>query len=268
MVSVIIAMYNSEDTIKYALDSVFSQTYKGNIEIIIINDGSTDNSLEVVKNYELNNRKENISFKIINKENGGVSSARNEGFKVATGKYIAILDSDDEWVSNKLERQVKIMEENEFIDLLGGEADNKPTRILFKKINTLSKIKLKNLLIKWHPSTPTVIFKKDILKDVGMYDTNFKYAEDGNFILRVCMEKNAYHLPETMVMTGLGKPSFGHTSGLSGNLKGMYLGELANFKMLLDKGKISKMVYILTRGFCTLKYYRRVIIVKLRKLRS
>ncbi|MEH7440146.1 glycosyltransferase family A protein, partial [Neobacillus drentensis] len=95
MISVVIPMYNSKDTIERALDSIKNQTAFHEIgEIIVVNDGSKDNSLEIVKRYSESNK--SMQIKIIDKENGGVSTARNAGLKMAQGEYIALLDSDDE----------------------------------------------------------------------------------------------------------------------------------------------------------------------------
>jgi len=99
-ISVVIPMYNSRDTIIKSLDSIKYQTALDKIfEIIVVNDGSTDDSLEIVKKYkELN---PSLTIIIIDRHNGGVSVARNEGMKIAKGDWIALLDSDDEWLPNK-----------------------------------------------------------------------------------------------------------------------------------------------------------------------
>ncbi|MCB2293951.1 glycosyltransferase [Clostridium algoriphilum] len=89
-VSLIIPVYNVEDYIEKCLRSVLSQTLK-DIEIIIVNDGSTDQSMKIVGSFE----DEHSNIHIINKKNGGLSSARNRGLKVASGKYVAFIDSDD-----------------------------------------------------------------------------------------------------------------------------------------------------------------------------
>lgn len=90
MISIIIPIYNSEKTLDRCLNSCCSQTYK-NIEIICINDGSTDNSLCILNKYI----QKDSRIKIINKKNGGLSSARNEGLKIAQGEWICFVDSDD-----------------------------------------------------------------------------------------------------------------------------------------------------------------------------
>lgn len=89
-VSVIIPVYNVEDYLERCLDSVINQTYK-NLEIIVVDDGSTDNSGEICDEYD----KKDSRIIVIHKDNGGVSSARNQGMDICTGDYIAFVDSDD-----------------------------------------------------------------------------------------------------------------------------------------------------------------------------
>ena len=91
-VSIIVPVYNVEKLLKRCLDSLVNQTLR-DIEIICVNDGSTDNSLEILNNYA----KQDLRIKIINKKNSGLSTARNTGMKIAQGKYIGFVDSDD-WV--------------------------------------------------------------------------------------------------------------------------------------------------------------------------
>ncbi|WP_434565300.1 glycosyltransferase [Thermoanaerobacterium thermosaccharolyticum] len=90
-ISIIIPVYNVEKYLKYCLDSVISQKFEGQYEIICVNDGSMDSSLEILKEYKKNNSKINV----INQENRGLSAARNAGIRNAKGKYIMFVDSDD-----------------------------------------------------------------------------------------------------------------------------------------------------------------------------
>ena len=111
MVSVIIPMYDSKNTIIDAIQSVTNQTYKGEMEIIIVNDGSKDGCEKLV--YELiNNNTTNHIIKLVDKENGGVSSARNRGIREANGEWIAFLDSDDVWLPEKLQKQMDEIHKN------------------------------------------------------------------------------------------------------------------------------------------------------------
>ena len=89
-ITVIIPMYNVEKYIKRCINSIINQKYN-NIEIILIDDGSTDNSYNIAHNYEINDPR----IKVIKKENEGVSSSRNIGIQIATGDYITFIDADD-----------------------------------------------------------------------------------------------------------------------------------------------------------------------------
>lgn len=107
LISIIIPVYNAEKYLSKCLDSVKNQTYQ-DIEIILVNDGSTDQSRLICEEYS----KKDNRFIVINKENGGVSSARNSGLKVATGKYIGFVDPDDWIEKNMYERLYNLIIEN------------------------------------------------------------------------------------------------------------------------------------------------------------
>ena len=103
LISVVIPAFNREKTITYCLNSVLAQTYE-NMEVIVVDDCSTDNAVEVVKGY--------IDLRvrcIVLEKNSGAQAARNRGIKEAKGDWIAFQDSDDEWLPDKLERQVKVL---------------------------------------------------------------------------------------------------------------------------------------------------------------
>lgn len=111
LISVIIPVYNVEDYLVECIDSVLNQTYE-NIEIIIINDGSTDSSYKILKKYSSYD-----NIRILSQENSGQSVARNNGMKIAKGKYIYFLDSDDYILPNAFEELLKTMEQNN-LDLI------------------------------------------------------------------------------------------------------------------------------------------------------
>lgn len=105
LVSVVMPVYNRENVIRRAVDSVLNQTYMP-LEVIVVDDGSTDNTVNIVKQYTDNR------VRLICQEHGGANKARNTGIEQANGTYIAFQDSDDEWLSEKLEMQIKLMEEH------------------------------------------------------------------------------------------------------------------------------------------------------------
>ncbi|KHT52228.1 glycosyltransferase family 2 protein [Vibrio sinaloensis] len=258
LVSVIIPMYNSETTIVRALDSVKSQSQLELIgEIIVVNDGSTDNSDRIVNEYA--ERHPNLNIKLLNKSNGGVASARNLGISSSSFDWIALLDSDDEWLSNKLEHQYNILIENKQIDLLGGEINDKPLSILGKKLNYLHKIKTTNLLIKMYPQTSTTIFKKSVFESIGGFDETLRYAEDGRFFVEVAFNFNSYYDPMKVVIYDRGKKGFGER-GLTSNLSEMHRSEMLNLERFKQIGIIGLFNTQLMKLFYKIKYLRRIII--------
>lgn len=258
LVSVVIPMYNAEATICDTLNSILNQTYT-NIEIIIVDDGSLDSSLELVSEYD------DKRIKIFSKLNGGVSSARNLGIKESNGDYIAFCDSDDIWKVDKLEKQMYYMKKYNDIDFIGCNRNGESIRVLFKNYNKFKKIDFYDMLLKMFPQTSTAVIKKTVFDDVGLYDEEQKYSEDGNLWLRICKRKNCYMMPDDLVITGNGKPNFGF-SGLSGNLKAMSNGVIKNINEMYELRYIS----FIARNFLIVlekvKYFRRVLVCKKRKI--
>lgn len=113
-ISIILPVYNVEAYLEACIDSVLAQTYP-NFELIAINDGSTDNSLEILKKYK------DERILIFEQENRGTSATLNRGIQEAEGDYVAFIDGDDLWVSDKLETQVKIFEENPNLEMSFGK---------------------------------------------------------------------------------------------------------------------------------------------------
>ena len=113
MLSVIIPVYNVEKYLRKCVDSILLQDF-ANMEVILVDDGSPDNSGAICDEYA----EKDARVKVIHKENGGVSSARNTGLDVAQGKYIAFVDSDDYLLPNSFQPNVEYMENHPDIDLL------------------------------------------------------------------------------------------------------------------------------------------------------
>src|SRR5690606_36326865 len=179
LVSVIIPMYNAGKTIIRTLDSVKNQIYAGDFEIIIVGEGSTDQSEELVKTYILENG--NLDIRLIQQINSGVSKARNVAMKEARGNFIALLDADDEWLREKTERQMKYLSDPDLkIDFLVSLWNNE--RLTFPyfmdRKTGLVMISLKQLLLKITRQTSTAIFRKQVLQKTGSFDVKQKYSED------------------------------------------------------------------------------------------
>lgn len=253
-ISVVIPAYNAEKSLLRALQSVVNQTVKP-FEIIIVNDGSIDSTENIANEFIQNHSYYNL--RLISKPNGGVSSARNAGLKVAEGDYIALLDSDDEWFLDKLEKQMQIFKDNNSISFLGG--------LIFEPINgkrgELIEIDLSKQIFKNYFQPSTVIFKREIVDIVGLFDESQNYAEEGNYFMRIASKYKCCLMNEQIVLYDQGKKGFGQ-SGLSANLKEMEKGELKNLKFAYKSGYIGFFKYGIAVIFSVLKYFRRVLIVK------
>jgi glycosyltransferase involved in cell wall biosynthesis len=252
-------MYNSEATIERCIKSVLSQTYYDCIkEIIVIDDGSTDMCSQIVQNIAIKEPR----IILISKENGGVSSARNAGLKKVTGDYIALLDSDDEWLPQKIEKQISIFElftDTAFVGTTYNGIVHK--YFFFCKFGILREIKLKHQLLKNYFQPSTILMKKEVYDIVGYFNEKQRYAEEGNYFFRVCKIFKCILLNESLLIFGDGKMGFGQ-SGLSANLREMEKGELQNLKFALSQKYVSLFGYIFLIIFSILKYCLRVIIVK------
>lgn len=263
MISVIIPMFNAEKTIIRALDSVRNQDYDlDQFEIIIINDGSADNSKTVVENYR--DVHPEMYIKIISQENGGVSKARNAGLKAATGNYIAFLDSDDEWLPAKTQKQMRFLEDKTLnVDFIASLRNGEKIWFPYKKnaIN-LAKITLRKLLVRVDGQTSTAIFKKKIFENTGFFDENQQYSEDANYWMKISKNNSMYILGEELVFTGGGKRSFG-VSGLSANLPEMEKGIQKNLHEMYLSRRIHYFEYILFFIFSKLKYIVRIFKTKI-----
>lgn len=257
-ISVVIPMYNASNTIVRALDSVKNQTYKANYEVIVVNDGSKDNSQQVVEAYIVQNPE--LDIQLINQQNGGVSKARNTGLKNAKGEYIAFLDSDDQWLAHKIETQINVFKNNKEVDFLGAGFEGFGIR---EEKGFLKRITFRNLLFRNFFQPSTILMKKEIVDKVGFFDESQRYAEEGNYFFRVSQNYKCYFINENLIVFGDGKSGFGE-SGLSSNLVEMQKGELKNLKFAYKNKWISPLLYMVVVSFSILKFLRRLIIVALR----
>ena len=193
-VSIIIPTYNQSQYLEEAVESVLNQTYK-NIEIIIVDDGSTDNTPEVIKSFD-----NKIIY--IQQKNKGASGARNTGIKKANGQYIAFLDSDDLWLKNKLEKQIKFIQNNPEIGLLGTGCYQMIdiNKMIYKKIFPAKNEILQKDLIKYNPFIQSsVMIKKDVFNSIGLYDEKFKESEDYDLWLRIAQKYKVANLEQALV---------------------------------------------------------------------
>jgi glycosyltransferase involved in cell wall biosynthesis len=185
-VSVIIPTYNRSGLLPRALDSVLTQTYK-DLEVLVVDDASTDDTSEVVAAYESDPRVRYLP----QKDNRGVSAARNRGLAEARGQFIAFLDSDDEWLPPKLERQMRRFRKlSDRVGLIyvGGtmvyEESTEPAQRPAHRGDVYDQLLVENFI---YP-TSGVIIRRDVVDEVGFFDEQIPANEDWDYWLRVARQ--------------------------------------------------------------------------------
>ncbi|AYH06443.1 glycosyltransferase family 2 protein [Pectobacterium parmentieri] len=240
-VSVVIPCYNSEATIERALRSVYEQTYSIH-EIICVDDCSTDSTIMIVSSLF-------PQVKIIKKnKNSGPAVSRNMGIKFSTGQYIAFLDSDDFWLPQKTEVQMKFIQDM-YLDCIGSSFSvGIPKREFLHYSVKMESIR--SLLFRNKFPTPSVIIRND----GDYFSEDMKYSEDYDLWLRLAENnKRLAYVIEPLVC--LGKDSYGE-SGLSANLFKMECGEL---KAITRNTKNKFFYFFLFHFLSFFKFLRRLI---------
>jgi len=211
-ISVIIPTYNRKKYIKRAIDSVIRQSYKP-FEIIVIDDGSTDGTYELIKQSYLSSQ---ISLK--KQKNNGVSSARNKGIKLASGDWIAFLDSDDEWFENKLELQVReIKKSKTFICHTNEIWIRNGIRVnQMKKHQKYGGAIFKKCLDMCRISPSSVMIHRRIFDEIGLFDEGLIICEDYDLWLRISSKYPVLYLDSMLI-----KKFGGHEDQLSKNINGI-----------------------------------------------
>jgi glycosyltransferase involved in cell wall biosynthesis len=227
LVSVIIPTFNRAHVLKRAIDSVVNQTYK-NIELIIVNDGSTDDTLSLLEHYQA---------KVFTTKNLGVSAARNLGIKNATGQWIAFLDSDDQWLLDKIEKQINYSLINPHINIIHGD------EIWIrngKRVNPKNKHKKGggdqfSACIKLCAISPSVVMiKKEIFDEIGLFDENYPCCEDYDLWLRITSKMEVGYLDEFLI-----NKYGGHEDQLSRKFKAMDYWRVKSLDSILKSDELS-----------------------------
>lgn len=228
-VSVIIPTYNRSELLKKAVKSLESQSHQ-NIEIIIIDDFSTDDTAEVVGKM-----KDSRIIYIRHDINKGGSEARNTGIKRATGRFIGFLDSDDQWLPDKLEKQLKLFADQPDLGVVytGVQVvneNNQPTRKIIPKYrgNMLLKLFESNCI----DTTSSVLVKKEVLEQVQGFDAGLPSCQDWDLYIRLAQVTTFDFVKESMVL-------FYHHSGerITTNKKSVLSGHLSIFEKYKELAK-------------------------------
>lgn len=246
-ISIIMSVFNGQEYLKESIESILNQTYK-DFEFIIVDDGSTDKTGEILKEYKKDPR-----IKIItNERNIGLTKSLNKVLKMAKGEYIARQDGDDVSLPQRLEKQIEFLENNPEIKILGtlGLGINQRGEILRKEIPPVSSQEVMGGLIKKNPFIHTsVIIERETLNKVGLYNERFKTTQDYELWFRILRIAKGANLPLFLV-------------------KKRYLPEMISLKRektqlkytlflqkeAIKKGNYSKICYIyLLRSYFSLK---------------
>lgn len=230
-VSVVIPTFNRGYVLERAINSVLKQSRVPH-ELIVVDDGSTDDTPEILKQYD------NVPLiKVITTDNRGVSAARNTAIEEAEGEWIALLDSDDEWLTHKLEVQLDFLEENPHLPLVHGEEIwiRNGKRVNQKKIHQKHGGKIFQRCLPLCLISPSAsVIRKDVLEELGHFDEEFEVCEDYDLWLKLTSLYEVGFIEEP-VITKYG----GHEDQLSRRFKAMDFWRLKSLMRILEIRNLS-----------------------------
>lgn len=243
-ISVIVPVYNAEKTIVKCMESIYVQSFQ-DFEVILINDGSTDKSGDYIKAYIATHFCK--QWKLISRENKGVSRTRNEGIKLSEGEYIAFIDADDLWHQDKLVKQITLMRTTEAV-IVGSKLHGKESK-------GFQRYELCDMLLHNRLYTSTVLVKKSVVEEVSGFDESMGYSEDYNLWLKIACHHSIFVLNEALVTY-----DFLHLGGgLSRNIWEMEKGELSNYHQLYKHHDIGYSWYVRATVFSFMKFMVRYV---------
>lgn len=218
LVSVIVPVYNGDRYLRPALDSVFAQTYPY-FEVVVVNDGSTDSSAQLIKSYP-------APLVSINKTNEGVGIARNTGIRYARGQFIAFLDQDDLWSPTKLERQITLFEQHKTVGLVHTDVEWRDATATMpvsppdaeRSPELASGNCFEQLLLRCSICNSSVVVRSSILEQIGTCDVNIRgnTVQDYDLWLRIARVSALGYIDEKLTVIRR------HSDQGSANYQAMY----------------------------------------------
>ncbi|MCX8044072.1 MAG: glycosyltransferase [Desulfobacterota bacterium] len=252
-VSVLIPTYNRAHLINKAIDSVLAQTYQ-DIEIVVIDDGSTDNTKEVIGKYG-----RDIIY--VYQENRGIAGARNTGFLHCSGKYIAFLDSDDYWLPQKLERQIALFEQHPEYGMVACQCASIDAQGHFRKKNRPGRSGwiLEALFHKNFIRTSAAVVTKPCIQTIGFFDETLRECEEYDLWLRIAAQFPIGFINEPLAVY-TDNPSGVSIDSLAGRLHRLRVLEKPYLQELIPprayRRRIADTCHYIGRHYCTRGDYR------------
>ena len=225
LVSIITPVYNGEQYLSEAIESALAQTYKY-FELLIVNDGSTDNSASIIKPFLKDSR---VIY--IEQKNAGVAAARNTAIKQARGKYIGFLDQDDLWLSNKLEVQIVSLEQNESVALVHSKLDcidMQSNKIDYDWDTEVSGYCFDTIFKKNRIAVLTVLIRKTIIDEIGLFNEQLSGTDDYEMWLRVTLKYPISYIDQSLAFYRF------HDNNISKNSFKMTILELKTINTILS----------------------------------
>lgn len=217
LVSIIMPNYNCEKYISMTIDSVIEQKYT-NWELLIVDDCSTDGSLSIIKDYV---KRDSRIKMFVNEKNSGAAFSRNVALENAKGKYIAFLDSDDLWCSDKLSKQISFMEDNDYhftyTDYDQIDAESKPLNKMIIGPNKVTKYKMFRYD---YIGCLTVVYDSTHIPLISI-NQDLKSRNDYAMWLKISKFYTCYRLPESLAMYRVRRGTLSH-NGLKKSIKNQY----------------------------------------------
>jgi glycosyltransferase involved in cell wall biosynthesis len=210
LISVIIPIYNSESYVGEALESIINQAYK-NLEIILVDDGSTDKSLVIVEKYAESDKRIVI---LRNGNNSGIVVSLNKGISYCHGKYVARMDSDDWSFPYRISKQVEFLEKNPDVVICGGSIEIVDVNMkhLNYRLYPLTDKKVRSVIFMFSPyAHPSVMYRAEAVRKAGLYDNSFLWAEDYDLYFRLGMIGKFSNLHEPLLKLRTHKNSVSQT---------------------------------------------------------
>lgn len=258
LVSVIIPLYNRAPLILETLGSVLEQTYRP-IELIVIDDESTDNSIEIVKHFKSENNSDQFRIKISKQKNSGAPTARNRGIFSSKGKYLQFLDSDDILKPSKLQEEIKVLETNRNLDIVYSKAQfftgngNLQEEFWGIPLTSSSADYFNN---SWQTMCP--LYRRSAVETIGLWNPDLPINQDWEYCIRtITSDLNIQFIPEVHSLFRVHQ--FGNIgSGLDPEkVKGKELATTSVYHLLKEKGLLDNLLkkQFFKRYLFCLSYY-------------